>query len=592
MLLVLLLPLVQALMLVPDVPLGVNTSQDEASHLPSAEELNLSLNLNQNQDQDQRSPAQSEAAVMVDVKQRSSEGSPPDGGWGWVIVGSCFMVTVCTRAVTRCISIFFTELQAHFGADYSETAWIHSLLDCTTMLFAPVGSLIGTRWSCRGTVMLGGLISSCGLLLSSFTSSLELLYVFMGVLTGQHVHTCPHRSSQVLTGQHVYTGPHRSSHVNMSTQVLTCQHVHTGPHMSSQVITGLGFALCYTPAIALVGCYFRRRRALAYGVAVSGSGIGTFVLAPAVQRLIQRYTWRGALLVLSAFVANLCVCGALLRPITLRGEEADSEGEDRRGPVSPQDAQLAVKRSHQSAGGCSSLGASPSPSSSPSLPLLPGNPAPQVERRRCFSSWSSREYRFLLLPDFLLLAVSFLFLAGGCSLPFVFLVPCALHAGVSHQHAAFLMSILGVVDIVGNITFGWLTDHRCLKPYRLTCYILSVAMEGLCCLLVPLLRSFPVLVPFAVLYGYFDGAYVALIPVVTSDVVGAQHLSSALGVVYFLHALPYLVSPPFAGWLVDITGSYTATFLLSGSAQLASALILCTAAGIRCCLHHPPAHKE
>ncbi|CAB1451549.1 unnamed protein product [Pleuronectes platessa] len=475
---------------------------------------------------------------MVDVKQRSSEGSPPDGGWGWVIVGSCFMVTVCTRAVTRCISIFFTELQAHFGADYSETAWIHSLLDCTTMLFAPVGSLIGTRWSCRGTVMLGGLISSCGLLLSSFTSSLELLYVFMGVLTG------------------------------------------------------LGFALCYTPAIALVGCYFRRRRALAYGVAVSGSGIGTFVLAPAVQRLIQRYTWRGALLVLSAFVANLCVCGALLRPITLRGEEADSEGEDRRGPVSPQDAQLAVKRSHQSAGGCSSLGASPSPSSSPSLPLLPGNPAPQVERRRCFSSWSSREYRFLLLPDFLLLAVSFLFLASGCSLPFVFLVPCALHAGVSHQHAAFLMSILGVVDIVGNITFGWLTDHRCLKPYRLTCYILSVAMEGLCCLLVPLLRSFPVLVPFAVLYGYFDGAYVALIPVVTSDVVGAQHLSSALGVVYFLHALPYLVSPPFAGWLVDITGSYTATFLLSGSAQLASALILCTAAGIRCCLHHPPAHKE
>uniref|UniRef100_A0A3B4UN15 Solute carrier family 16 member 12b n=1 Tax=Seriola dumerili TaxID=41447 RepID=A0A3B4UN15_SERDU len=412
-------------------------------------------------------------------QRQSGRASPPDGGWGWVIVGCCFMVTVCTRAVTRCISIFFVEFQAHFGADYSATAWIHSLVDCTTMLCAPLGSLVGNRWSCRVAVMVGGLLSSCGLLLSSFSSSLELLYFSLGVLSG------------------------------------------------------LGFALCYTPAIAMVGCYFRRRKALAYGIAMSGSGIGTFVLAPAVQLLIELYSWRGALLVLSAFVANLCVCGALLRPITV---QEDEEG---------------------------------------------------VKRRRCFSSCflSSKEYRFLLLPDFLGLAVSFLFLACGCSLPFVYLVPYALSAGVSHQHAAFLMSILGVIDIVGNITFGWLTDRRCVKPYRLVCYIVSVGMEGICCLFTPLLRSFPLLVPFAVLYGYFDGAYVALIPVVTSDVVGAPYLSSALGVVYFLHAIPYLISPPIGGWLVDVTGSYTATFFLSGTALLASALILSTVVGIRRCCH-------
>lgn len=92
------------------------------------------------------------------------------------------------------------------------------------------------------------------------------------------------------------------------------------------VFAGLGFALCYTPAIAMVGRYFRERTALAYGVGLSGSGIGTFVLAPVVQLLIDLYSWRGALLVLSAFVANLCVCGALLRPITLQDVEEDGEG--------------------------------------------------------------------------------------------------------------------------------------------------------------------------------------------------------------------------------------------------------------------------
>ncbi|XP_034050627.1 monocarboxylate transporter 12-B-like [Thalassophryne amazonica] len=450
-----------------------------------------------------------------------------DGGWGWVIVGCCFMVMVCTRAVTRCISIFFVEFQSAFEADYSATAWIHSLVDCTTMLCAPVGSLIGNRWSCRVAVVLGGLLSSCGLLLSFFTTSLKLLYFSMGILTG------------------------------------------------------VGFALCYTPAIAIVGSYFKQRKALAYGIAMSGSGIGTFVLAPVVQLLIEFYSWRGALLILSAFVANLCVCGALLRPATQQENQEAPEGVRQPGNICQlQDAgaHKAFKEPKET------FLSKPVPASPP--PLLAENSAHYMKKTRRFRGCVTSccdDYHFLLLPDFVGLAVSILFMAGGCSLPFVYLVPYALNAAVSHQNAAFLMSILGVISIVGNVTFGWLTDRRCLKPYCLMCYIFSVGMEGLCCLCVPLLHSFPLLVPFAVLYGYFDGAYVALIPVVTSEVVGADNLSSALGVVYFLHAIPYLVSPPTGGWLVDVTGSYTATFFLSGAALLASALILFTVTAIRRC---------
>lgn len=459
---------------------------------------------------------------MAVVKLRGSAEAPPDGGWGWVIVGCCFMVTVCTRAVTRCVSIFFVEFQTHFGADYAATAWIHSLMDCTTMLCAPVGSLVMNRWSCRVAVMSGGLMSSCGLLLSSFSSSLELLYFTMGILTG------------------------------------------------------LGFALCYTPAIALVGSYFQQRKALAYGLAMSGSGIGTFILAPVVQMLIEMYSWRGALLVLSAFVANLSVCGALLRPITVQEEEKEKEGS-----TLLQDTELALKLSPKSTDGFLSSENSPTQKVNPTL-----NPV----KKRCFQSylWSSSEYCFLLQPDFLGMAVSFIFLASGCSLPFVYLVPYALSTGINHQHAAFLMSILGVIDIVGNITFGWLTDRGCLKPLRLSCYVFAVMMESLCCLFAPLLHSFVMLVPFAILYGYFDGAYVALIPVVTSDVVGAPYLTSALGVVYFLHAIPFLISPPIGGWLVDFTGSYTATFFLSGAAMLISALVLIVVTIVRRC--YQPLH--
>ncbi|KAM9561499.1 monocarboxylate transporter 12-B-like isoform 1-T1 [Salvelinus alpinus] len=446
------------------------------------------------------------AVAMAQGKKRPAVPSP-DGGWGWMIVAGCFLVTVCTRAVTRCISIFFVEFQMHFGADYSGTAWIHSLVDCTTMLCAPLGSFIGNRLSCRIAVILGGFLSSIGLVLSSFATSLEYLYLTLGVLTG------------------------------------------------------IGFALCYTPAIAMVGSYFCERKALAYGIAMSGSGIGTFILAPVVQMLIEHYSWRGALLILGGVVANLCVCGALLRPITLKEEE------EAHGPV-PLDTECGygVK--------------------APVVSMLEESLAINNNNNnshRCFCFQSIQEYCFLLMPDFLMLAMSFLFLASGCSLPFVYLVPYALDVGVSHHQAAFLMSILGVIDIVGNITFGWLVDRRCLKKYRNVCYMIAVGMEGLCCLFIPLLRTFALLVPFSVFYGYFDGAYVALIPVVTSDIVGTHNLSSALGIVYFLHAIPYLLSPPIGGWLVDTTGTYTATFFLSGFALISSSLVISTVTGIRHC---------
>lgn len=60
-----------------------------------------------------------------------------------------------------------------------------------------------------------------------------------------------------------------------------------------------------------------------------------------------------------------------------------------------------------------------------------------------------------------------------------------------------------------------------------------------------------------------------------------------------------VLSFPRAGWLVDVTGSYTATFFLSGGAILASALTLAIIAGIRHCRHvrgakeakHRPLHQ-
>ncbi|KAM9364987.1 monocarboxylate transporter 12-B-like [Pholidichthys leucotaenia] len=507
--------------------------------------------------------------------------TPPEGGWGWMIVASCFLATICIRAVTRCVSMFFVEFQMHFAKDYATTAWIHSLIDCTTMLCAPLGSFLGNRLSCRATIILGGLLSSTGLVLSSFASSLEFLYISLGILTG------------------------------------------------------VGFALSYTPAIAMVGKYFKERNSLAYGIALSGSGIGTFLLAPVVQQLIEHFSWRGALLILGGLVSNLCVCGALMRPVeprqgqnvtvpqctkhdwmslmwknltnlhkTLTSTSSNTFAENynrekmleeikftdprlysvierlklvtslRSNMLSDMDAK--IKDLYLCEAG-------PKDEKTFSLP-----PQRLAKMKTCFSKHCFRlkawkEFGFLTMPGFLILSMSLLFMAYGCSAPVVYLVPYALSIGVQQQHAAYLMSIFGISGIVGNITFGWITDKKCLRRYRMLSYMVAVAMEGLCCMFLPFLHSFPLMVPFSLLYGYFDGAYVALIPVVTSDTVGSTYLTSALGVVYFLHAIPYLASPPIGGWLVDWTGNYAATFFLCSASFILSSVILLAAMLFRRC---------
>jgi len=57
-------------------------------------------------------------------------------------------------------------------------------------------------------------------------------------------------------------------------------------------MAGIGFGLMYLPSIVMVSFYFDKRRALATGLAVCGSGVGTFVLAPFFSFLVSEYGWK------------------------------------------------------------------------------------------------------------------------------------------------------------------------------------------------------------------------------------------------------------------------------------------------------------
>lgn len=56
---------------------------------------------------------------------------PPDGGWGWVITLSSFVIGVIVDGIAFTFGIFFKEFQDYFGANKSTTSSINSVLTGT-----------------------------------------------------------------------------------------------------------------------------------------------------------------------------------------------------------------------------------------------------------------------------------------------------------------------------------------------------------------------------------------------------------------------------------------------------------------------------
>ena len=71
----------------------------------------------------------------------------------------------------------------------------------------------------------------------------------------------------------------------------------------------------------MVGYYFDDMRALATGIAVCGSGIGSFVFAPLCEYLLSEYDWKGAMWIISALVLNGMIFAGLFRPLTFSDED-------------------------------------------------------------------------------------------------------------------------------------------------------------------------------------------------------------------------------------------------------------------------------
>lgn len=292
-------------------------------------------------------------------------------------------------------------------------------------------------------------------------------------------------------------------------------------YLTTGVLTGLGLALNFQPSLIMLNRYFNKRRPIANGLAAAGSPVFLCALSPLGQLLQDHYGWRGGFLILGGLLLNCCVCAALMRP--LEAPRAGAEG--------------------------------------------PG-PGPQRPARRLLDLSVFRDRGFVIYAA----AASIMVL--GLFVPPVFVVSYAKDLGVPDTRAAFLLTVLGFVDIFARPAAGFITGLPKVRPYSVYLFSFAMFFNGFTDLTGSTASDYGGLAVFCVFFGISYGMVGALQFEVLMAIVGTHTFSSAIGLVLLLEAIAVLIGPPSGGRLLDATHVYQYVFILAGAEVLAASLVL------------------
>ncbi|MEK7874369.1 MAG: MFS transporter, partial [Chloroflexota bacterium] len=149
--------------------------------------------------------------------------------------------------------------------------------------------------------------------------------------------------------------------------------------------------------------------------------------------------------------------------------------------------------------------------------------------------------------------------------------PRLTDAGLSESVAITALTMVAVLSGAGALIWGFVVER--LHVRRAMPLALTLCAVGLVLLIV---MSTPAMAyAYAVVYGLALGGFLSLTPTMWATYFGRESLGAIRGFTFpVLQALAAL-SPVFAGWVYDVSGSYTWAFIpFAGMYVVAAALVL------------------
>lgn len=155
----------------------------------------------------------------------------------------------------------------------------------------------------------------------------------------------------------------------------------------------------------------------------------------------------------------------------------------------------------------------------------------------------------------------------------VHFVPFAESLGVPAITAAIIFGIMMFLNAFGSIGAGILSDRFSRKNMlALVYFVRGLAYVALLVSVELLGLGVPALVIFAIIAGISWIATAPLTTTLIADVYGVRALGTISGVAFLVHAVGSALSIWLAGFLFDLTGSYTIPFAIAGITLFPAAL--------------------
>ena len=324
-------------------------------------------------------------------------------------------------------------------------------------------------------------------------------------------------------------------------------------------------ALSFSSVVVIMGFYFKEKRGLASGLIMASGSLGGLLMAPGLRYLLDTFSVKGALLIMSAVASHIIVCGLLLRPPTFydkirkkssRRDACSPLDEEEQGPLVlskkrnielfdrlySSDPNIIIKHSH--------LQRIERPRKSLSTEMMDKYPRSSEiflstsisaidlnfdNNGTLMANSTTRKqkiFNFHLFKNKAFLRLLFAYSVGsiGTALPQGYIPAFAMEQGVEASGAAWLLTIINFSDLLGRFFVGYISDKKLIK--RIYLIAISMAISGTIQCLSPFYKNYWSIVLFTVFYGFFSNFISALYSPVLLDILGLNDFRCALSVMF------------------------------------------------------------
>jgi MFS family permease len=402
--------------------------------------------------------------------------------YGWVVVGLSMLGMACWTGIRTSFSVFYVALLDEFGWSRGGAAGVMSLAFMVYLVLAPVTGGLIDRYGPRRVILPGVVILCSGLALASRTGNLLQFYFLYGVI--------------VATG-----------------------------------ITAISIT-AYSPILAQ---WFEKKRGVAVGIAVSGMGLGTFLLVPLTQYFISLWGWR------FSFVMMGILIFVVLFPLTLlllrhRPSELGLAPDGARVGDPPRKRSIEV-----------------------------------VDQAWAETDWTVRRIfatsRYWALLIFAFLSITPVYLMVTHSVRFL------VDKGVDKMFAAFFLAYVGIVSLVFRVIWGWLSD-RIGRETTFTIGAFFISLAAWCLLLINATGQTKLAYLFSLLLGMGWGVTAPMFISISADLFQGKRFGLIYGILEGVIGGGCAFGAWFGGFIFDVTRSYALAFLLCALFAIGSCVVV------------------